>query len=135
MALYQLLPCQSICSVLHSRLPGGFSAFLVGLLKCSLFKDFRSNLLHFFAVFSYTLAYDTVSIKFDFVSIWLSMDEYIEGSQPQWCISSMIYSGDTPFWLEILDIEGVFSLENCSRGSFTCMLQHSKPTKTRADWC
>ena len=27
--------------------------------------------------FSYTLAYATVSIKFDFVSIWLSMDEYI----------------------------------------------------------
>ena len=28
--------------------------------------------------FSYALAYDTVSIKFDFASIWLSMDEYIE---------------------------------------------------------
>ena len=22
----------------------------------------------------------------------------IEGSQPEWCISSMIYSRDTPFW-------------------------------------
>ena len=28
--------------------------------------------------FSYTLAYDTLSIKFDFASIWRSMDEYIE---------------------------------------------------------
>ena len=28
--------------------------------------------------FSYTLAYDTMSIKFDFASIWRSMDEYSE---------------------------------------------------------
>ena len=28
--------------------------------------------------FSYTLVYDTMSIKFDFASIWRSMDEYIE---------------------------------------------------------
>ena len=28
--------------------------------------------------FSYTLAYNTVSIKIDFASIWLSMEEYIE---------------------------------------------------------
>ena len=27
-----------------------------------------------------------------------------EGSRPEWCISSMIYSGDTPFWSETLDI-------------------------------
>ena len=31
-------------------------------------------------------------------------DVDIEGSQPEWCISSMMYSGDTPFWLETLDI-------------------------------
>ena len=29
---------------------------------------------------------------------------YIEGSRPEWCISSMTYSGDTPFWLETLDM-------------------------------
>ena len=29
---------------------------------------------------------------------------YIEGSQPEWCISSMMYSRDTPFWSETLDI-------------------------------
>ena len=29
---------------------------------------------------------------------------YFEGSRPEWCISSMIYSGDTPFWLETLDL-------------------------------
>ena len=28
----------------------------------------------------------------------------IEGSWPEWCISSMIYSRDTPFWSETLDI-------------------------------
>ena len=28
----------------------------------------------------------------------------IEGSRPEWCISSMIDSGDTPFWLETLDM-------------------------------
>ena len=29
---------------------------------------------------------------------------YIESFQPEWCISTMIYSRDTPFWSEILDI-------------------------------
>ena len=29
---------------------------------------------------------------------------YFEGSRPEWCISSMIYSRDTPFWLETLDL-------------------------------
>ena len=29
---------------------------------------------------------------------------YIEGSRPEWCISSMIYSRDTPFWSGTLDI-------------------------------
>ena len=27
-----------------------------------------------------------------------------EGSQPEWCISSMIYIGDTPFWSETLNL-------------------------------
>ena len=31
-------------------------------------------------------------------------EAYIEGSKPEWCISSMIYrSRDAPFWLETLD--------------------------------
>ena len=29
---------------------------------------------------------------------------HIEGSQPEWCMPSMIYSGDTPFWSDTLDI-------------------------------
>ena len=29
---------------------------------------------------------------------------YIDGSRPDWCISSMMNNGDTPFWLETLDI-------------------------------
>ena len=29
---------------------------------------------------------------------------YIKGSRPEWCNSSMIYSSDTPFWLETLDV-------------------------------
>ena len=28
----------------------------------------------------------------------------IEGSRPEWCILSMIYSRDTPFWSETLEI-------------------------------
>ena len=28
----------------------------------------------------------------------------IESSRPEWCISSMIYSGDTPFWWETLEL-------------------------------
>ena len=55
-------------------------------------------------LFSQTLTYDTLSIKFDFFSIWLSMDEYIEH----------------------------FFQEKCSHVSFICILQHSKPRKTRA---
>ena len=39
-----------------------FQLFWVCLLKCSLLKDFRTNLLRFVLhVFSYTLAYDTVN--------------------------------------------------------------------------
>ena len=30
---------------------------------------------------------------------------HIEGSRPEWCISSMIYSRDTPFCLETLDMD------------------------------
>ena len=29
---------------------------------------------------------------------------HIEGSRSEWCVSSMIYSRDTPFWSETLDI-------------------------------
>ena len=29
---------------------------------------------------------------------------HFESSRPEWCISSMIYSRDTPFWLETLDL-------------------------------
>ena len=29
---------------------------------------------------------------------------HIEGSRPEWCISSMIYSRDRPFWSGTLDI-------------------------------
>ena len=95
-------PCQSICSVLHFCLPGRILAFLGRFTKLLIAQIFHNKSLKFFACyFAYTLAYDTVSIKFDFVSIWLSMDEYIE------------YSFQ----------------EKCSHRAFTCMLQHSKPTQ------
>ena len=29
---------------------------------------------------------------------------YIEGSRPEWCMSSMIHNKDTPFWSGTLDI-------------------------------
>ena len=32
------------------------------------------------------------------------LKEYFKGSRPEWCISSMIYSRDTPFWPETLDL-------------------------------
>ena len=37
-------------------------------------------------------------------TVCLKIYIYIEGSRPEWCIPSMIYSRDTPFWLGILDI-------------------------------
>ena len=30
---------------------------------------------------------------------------YIEGFQPEWCISTMIYCQDTPFWSETLNMQ------------------------------
>ena len=36
--------------------------------------------------------------------IGASLSLYIEATQPEWCISSMTYSGDTPFWSETLDM-------------------------------
>ena len=46
--------------------------------KTRALKDFITNLLYFLQFFSHAMAYDAMSIKFDFVSIWLSVDEYIE---------------------------------------------------------
>ena len=36
----------------------------------------------------------TVMIHYDLSCCW----NVIKSSQPEWCISSMICSGDTPFW-------------------------------------
>ena len=56
---------------------------------------------------------------------------HIEGSRPKWCISSMTYSGDTPFWSEILYIfiaNGVFypadSLRSLSKEKLQDVLPH-----------
>ena len=39
-------------------------------------------------------------------------DVHLEGSRPEWCISSMIYSKDIPFWSETLNLlEKGFSLK------------------------
>ena len=35
----------------------------------------------------------------------LIVGRHIEGSRPDWCISRMIYSGDTPFWPGTLDMQ------------------------------
>ena len=32
---------------------------------------------------------------------------HIEGSQPEWCISSMMYSTEIPFWSETFDMNNV----------------------------
>ena len=41
---------------------------------------------------------------------------YVEGSRPEWCISSMIYSGDTPFWSETLDVHCCQGKNRCQSG-------------------
>ena len=38
----------------------------------------------------------------------------IRGFPPEWCMSSMIYSGDTPFWSETLDINNVDNISSIS---------------------
>ena len=44
------------------------------------------------------------SVKVQTQSHTLILHPHIEGSRPEWCISSMIYSRDTPFWSGTLDI-------------------------------
>ena len=42
------------------------------------------------------------------LQLWLLFYVQIEGSRPEWCIPSLTYtsySGDTPFWLETLEIK------------------------------
>ena len=36
--------------------------------------------------------------------IYLKVSMSFRGSRPEWCISSMIYGRDIPFWLETLDL-------------------------------
>ena len=38
-------------------------------------------------------------------------ETYVEGSWREWCISNMIYSRDTPFWSETLDVRTVLAQE------------------------
>ena len=38
------------------------------------------------------------------VRLWVPVCLHIEGSRPEWCSSSMIYSRDTPFWSGTLDM-------------------------------
>ena len=63
-----------------------------------------------------TAVFKQVVIMTDALDVKVQMFEQestgnnIEGSRPQWCISRMIYSGDTPFWLETLDMGMVSSL-------------------------
>ena len=46
-----------------------------------------------------------MTIGIVFILVLGALRIYIEGSRPEWCISSMIYSGDTPFWSETLDMQ------------------------------
>ena len=47
------------------------------------------------------------------------MTENTEGSRPEWCVSSMTYSIDTPFWLATLDTK--YNLQVLYCYLFTCM--------------
>ena len=56
--------------------------------------------------------------------VYLEHDN-IKGSRPEWCISSMICSGDTPFWWKTLDI--CLGMQTCTvpvqiHGSFSSSL-------------
>ena len=57
----------------------------------------------------------------------------IEGSQPEWCISSMIYSRDTPFWSETLEIyhSGRNSLVIKKQFNWTFVLKFSSRSETQ----
>ena len=54
-----------------------------------------------------------VSLSLSFLSFLSSFRLHFEGSQPEWCISSRIYSRDTPFWPETLE-NFVFLLSSSS---------------------
>ena len=45
----------------------------------------------------------------------------IEGSRPEWCISSMIYSTDTPFWSGTLQMQLKSGFDFCTCFSSQCM--------------
>ena len=47
---------------------------------------------------------------------------YFEGSQPDWCISSMIYSRDTPFWSEALNLFCMCNIEKYHRSKITIII-------------
>ena len=49
---------------------------------------------------------------------------HIEGSRPEWCISSMIYSRDTPFWSGTLDIHLIL-IHRALQNMFTCHKIHT----------
>ena len=53
----------------------------------------------------------------------------IEGSQPEWCISSLMYSGDTPFWSETLNMN-IRSRKN-TRSTFLEIQKKKKKKKEK----
>ena len=52
--------------------------------------------------------------------------EYIEGSRPEWCISSMMCTRDTPFW------SGTLDMYPYNAKSYHCT--HSNPNHTNYLW-
>ena len=63
---------------------------------------------------------DTTVTMNQAIVIHTSHYNYIfEGSRPEWCISSMIYSRDTPFWPGTLDLVGITLHQSMHRCSFT----------------
>ena len=58
--------------------------------------------------------YNFMSSSYNFMSSYSHRSSsqnaslYIKGSRPEWCISSLISSRDTPFWSETLDICTVY---------------------------
>ena len=57
-------------------------------------------------------------------------EEQIEGSRPEWCIPSMIYSRDTPFWSGTLEMAA--HLRHQPSGTFDLMAAHlrNQPSRT-----
>ena len=80
--------------ILIVKMTTGLSVFLASL------ETSLSGMIQFLTVLCSSVSFTFWGLPTRMVYLY----NYIEGSRPEWCISSMIYSRDTPFWSGTLDI-------------------------------